>query len=369
MNQIIPQPNEPRILHELAILALALVAFTSSDALAQGTAQVNPDVAKASVNGKYTKLLAHVEVPSDEALYGKFKEYGYYPACKYGNVQCPEGHWVYLAPRWYIWKNKAGGQSGPNPILVKASANGKYANLLTQFAVPGDRANYGDFKDYGYYAATTYANAQQPAGYWVYSTPNWYIWKTKASGASNSGSRNPGQPPMPSQPTSAGGSTPPGALPTSVSRLSAAERQEFVRYHNQVRAEVGVGKVGWSEEIAKVAQEWADHLAATGKFEHRGGATATKYGENIAQGYGNNFSAKSGMEGWYSEKTDYTPGTPINAADPHFFKIGHYTQMVWRDTKNIGAGVAKIQTGPFKGGFVVVCNYDPAGNMTGKAPF
>ena len=40
---------------------------------------------------------------------------------------------------------------------------------------------------------------------------------------------------------------------------------------------------------------------------------------------------------------------------------GHFTQLVWTSTKEIGVGVAK---GP-KGNWVVCCNYSPPGNYSG----
>lgn len=43
-------------------------------------------------------------------------------------------------------------------------------------------------------------------------------------------------------------------------------------------------------------------------------------------------------------------------------KIGHFTQVVWKDTKELG--IAKA-TGK-KGGTYVVANYNPSGNFIGK---
>lgn len=157
----------------------------------------------------------------------------------------------------------------------------------------------------------------------------------------------------------------------SVSRLTSEERNEFVQYHNRVRAEVGVGKVTWSEDCARVAQEWADKLALSGDFQHRnhvGGQWKTVYGENLAWGGGANYRSKNGIDFWYAEKKDYTPGTPA-PAHLNGPMIGHYTQMVWRKTERIGAGVAVIQAGRYKGGLVIVCNYDPPGNYGGEMPY
>lgn len=66
-------------------------------------------------------------------------------------------------------------------------------------------------------------------------------------------------------------------------------------------------------QVAKFAQEWADHLASTGSFEHR--SQSNPYGENIFWSSGT-ASAHKVVEAWYSEIKDYTNYT----VDP--FKTG-----------------------------------------------
>jgi len=43
---------------------------------------------------------------------------------------------------------------------------------------------------------------------------------------------------------------------------------------------------------------------------------------------------------------------------------GHYTQIVWRDTKQVGCGVARDNRRE-----IWVCNYDPPGNWVGHRPY
>ena len=107
-----------------------------------------------------------------------------------------------------------------------------------------------------------------------------------------------------------------------------------------------------------------------GRFGHRPGEGefAQKYGENIAWGTGGGYDVLTAARFWYEEKKSYTPGTPI-PRDFRDFKAGHYTQMVWKDTTEIGAGKAVIQAGDRKGSLFVVCNYNPRGNIVGEKPF
>jgi pathogenesis-related protein 1 len=88
----------------------------------------------------------------------------------------------------------------------------------------------------------------------------------------------------------------------------------------------------------------------------------------MAWGSGQAYSVLSGAQHWYAEIKFYTPGTPL-PADLSNFKAAHYTQMVWKSTTEIGAGKATIQQGEKQGWTVVVCNYNPPGNMVGEKPY
>lgn len=157
-----------------------------------------------------------------------------------------------------------------------------------------------------------------------------------------------------------------GADPATGSAFTAADVESFVGYHNTIRKDVGVEPVEWSPELAAYAQKWADRLAAKGDLEHRPieGEWARIYGENLAI----DRSIVACAESWHSEVKDYPSVQPI-PSDFSTFTAGHYTQMVWRRTKRIGAGVAVVKLGRFKGMTLVVCNYDPPGNMVGDKPY
>ena len=145
------------------------------------------------------------------------------------------------------------------------------------------------------------------------------------------------------------------------SAFTEEEADALVKAHNDARDKAGVKqRVMWSKDLAKYAQEWADRIAETGKFEHR---PEGKYGENLAAGQGEGYGAGEAAATWLKEKEAY------DAGKRELEKVGHYTQMVWSRTTRIGAGKAVIKAGPMKGWTVVVCNYDPRGNVRDQKPY
>jgi pathogenesis-related protein 1 len=148
------------------------------------------------------------------------------------------------------------------------------------------------------------------------------------------------------------------------SRLDAREIRVLLRLHNRARADVGVRPLVWSESLAACAQRWADHLAATGcRMEHRpsSGKWRRRYGENLFMGTAGAYGVGDAVLSWVDERKDYR-GRALNGSD--WSAAGHYTQVVWRDTRRVGC--ARKVCG---GMVIVVCNYDPPGNVLGEKPY
>ena len=49
---------------------------------------------------------------------------------------------------------------------------------------------------------------------------------------------------------------------------SASFDQRILSVHNKERMALGLEPLNWNPALVESAQEWADHLAATGRFEH-----------------------------------------------------------------------------------------------------
>ncbi|KAK7933980.1 hypothetical protein WMY93_004876 [Mugilogobius chulae] len=140
--------------------------------------------------------------------------------------------------------------------------------------------------------------------------------------------------------------------------LNQSFRDVFLDTHNKYRAQHGVEPLRYNDEMCAVAQKWADHLLQQNTFMH----SETKDGENIYNSFASPPVTPKGNEAvdsWYSEVKDYkysAPGFGMNT--------GHFTQVVWKDSKELGVGLAS------SGGKVfVVGQYRPAGNMNAPGYF
>lgn len=132
--------------------------------------------------------------------------------------------------------------------------------------------------------------------------------------------------------------------------------QEIVAAHNVVRSKLGVSPLVWSDNVAKVAQVWANTLLAKGTFEHR---TDHKYGENLLEATGIEPTPSQVVSEWADEAKNYQ-----YSANSCSEVCGHYTQLVWRDTKEVGCAVVQDSTRQ-----IWVCNYAPYGNVVGERPY
>lgn len=132
--------------------------------------------------------------------------------------------------------------------------------------------------------------------------------------------------------------------------------RDMLAAHNEERAKVGAPALSWSDELARVAQEWADTLIAQRRFDHR---PKSKYGENMFQTDGSRATPRKVVERWASEAANFDARSNKCKG-----VCGHYTQIVWRDTRKVGCAVA--QRGSRE---VWVCEYAPPGNYVGRRPY
>ena len=151
------------------------------------------------------------------------------------------------------------------------------------------------------------------------------------------------------------------------SNFTSKEATEFLSHHNMARKEYKIPPVEWDASIASYAQEWAEYLAKKKKCKllHRDELknNPANYGENLYWiSSGENFEPVRASLNWYEEKPIFEKN---NFQFNHHLEMGHYTQMIWKNTTHVGAGYATCPSGAI----IVVANYNPPGNYIGSSPF
>lgn len=136
--------------------------------------------------------------------------------------------------------------------------------------------------------------------------------------------------------------------------------QQYLGPHNEYRAEHNASKLEWNVTLAAAAANHAEKCI----FEH---TKNNPYGENLVAGYAN---MSASMAAWADERDLY------NFDEGKFDKMtGHFTQMVWANTTQVGCGRCycgggKKETGGDDSdkapGWMVVCEYSPPGNFEGQ---
>ncbi|XP_056639135.1 venom allergen 5.02-like [Diorhabda sublineata] len=157
------------------------------------------------------------------------------------------------------------------------------------------------------------------------------------------------------------------------------DRNNITNLHNFYRSKVATGNekrkkqpsaanmnaVTYNTELEHVAQCWAN--ACTFAHDHCRRIKNYKYvGQNVAILYttASSVDVKAVIAGmvkdWYDEVAYFNPAG-VNYFAPS--SAGHYTQMVWANTKEIGCGMTYYRKG--WNHYLLVCNYGPGGNIIG----
>jgi pathogenesis-related protein 1 len=135
--------------------------------------------------------------------------------------------------------------------------------------------------------------------------------------------------------------------------VSSSEEKSLLEAHNRLRAKHCAPPLSWSPKVAASAQKWANTLRDRGcMLGHSGG----QYGENLAAGTEGAMDAAQVVGMWYEEIKRYS-----FRRGGFSMKTGHFTQVVWRETTQVGCGHSRCN-----GLDVWICQYDPPGNVEGQ---
>jgi pathogenesis-related protein 1 len=146
------------------------------------------------------------------------------------------------------------------------------------------------------------------------------------------------------------------------------DAERMLRAHNQVRATVEVGPLRWSASLASSAARWASHLARDNgcEMKHSGPGENLYWASPLKWSDGRSerqqLSEDDVVSSWAAERVffDYGKNTC------RLGKVcGHYTQVVWRDTTEIGCARSFCPNQ----GQIWVCHYRPFGNVVGRKPY
>nr|XP_004649501.2 cysteine-rich secretory protein 2-like [Jaculus jaculus] len=141
----------------------------------------------------------------------------------------------------------------------------------------------------------------------------------------------------------------------------AAVQKEIVNKHNELRRAVSPSasnmlRMEWNADAANNAQKWANKCT----LEHSNSEdrkTSTKCGENLFMS-SDPTSWSIAIQHWYDEREYFNYG--VGPKDPNS-AVGHYTQLVWYSSYQVGCGVAFCPNQENLKYFYV-CQYCPAGN-------
>ncbi len=151
--------------------------------------------------------------------------------------------------------------------------------------------------------------------------------------------------------------------PVDTSRPSDPDETRLLVAHNTERVRVGAPPLVWSEALEVEARDWATQLMDTDSFAHD--PRPHGHGENLWMGWGNRVFTPEDMVGdWIVERSDYRAGVfPDVSRTGNWVAVGHYTQLIWRDTTHVGCAI--VRRGDRA---ILACRYAPPGNIDGRRP-
>ncbi|KAJ8787549.1 hypothetical protein J1605_022864 [Eschrichtius robustus] len=159
-----------------------------------------------------------------------------------------------------------------------------------------------------------------------------------------------------------------GAAMGPAGALSDDEKHVMVELHNLYRAQVSppaanMLQMRWDEELATFAKAYAQQCV-WGHNKERG-----RRGENLFAITDEGLDVPLAMEEWHHEREHYNLSAATCATGQ---MCGHYTQVVWAKTERIGCGAhfcEKLQGVEETNIHLLVCNYEPPGNVKGQRPY
>lgn len=139
--------------------------------------------------------------------------------------------------------------------------------------------------------------------------------------------------------------------------LDAGQKHNFVEEHNVHRKIVGSPPIRWSDTLELAAQKQVNLIVANPNSAD----IDDYYGVNLYRSV-KEPTAADVLANWVKQQK-YYHGEEIT--EKNKFIYGQYTQVIWTQTVSIGCAMAQTQGGMY----IVVCFYNPKGNIINQKPF
>ncbi|PIA42065.1 hypothetical protein AQUCO_02100130v1 [Aquilegia coerulea] len=133
---------------------------------------------------------------------------------------------------------------------------------------------------------------------------------------------------------------------------------QFLSAHNKVRAKHSLPSLTWSNNLANYAKWYAEKRRGDCKLIH----SVLNYGENMFWGMGTRWKPSDAVAAWAVQESYYNYRTNTCMRNKECL---HYTQLVWRKTSKVGCAKIKCNSGDT----LIICEYDPHGNVIGQRPY
>jgi len=137
----------------------------------------------------------------------------------------------------------------------------------------------------------------------------------------------------------------------------------ILQQHNTYRSALQLPDLAWSAQLATDALAWAQHLATIDKGQHDASVRG-KEGENLWWGTADAFAYPDMVAMWGNEKSAFKYGVFPDVSTSKSAVVGHYTQIVWKNTTSVGCALASNGKTDF-----LVCRYSAPGNVIGEKPY
>lgn len=140
--------------------------------------------------------------------------------------------------------------------------------------------------------------------------------------------------------------------------------------HNDERVRLGIPPLRWSDKLARQSREWAAQLTRMDGLEHSDSVDYAdpiygEEGENLWRGTKGYYTPEQMVGLWIDERAIFIYGPfPRNSRTGQWRDVGHYTQLIWRTTTEVGCAVVANDEDE-----VLVCRYLEGGNVIGERPY